>query len=208
MSNHDEKRGRMDDLDESLEETSDSIDNSSSTLDDVERRLEDVEERTEEVENNYDQMEEQTRHAETVIEDLAGALEEEQSRRRFLGRLKDNSGLIGVLGLVGLGGLYGSTRNDEAEWQNDYEVLLEDNDSLEYLGRTLSETVSHKQDVLASEIEVAVNNHRKIGLGLNPNYADVGVKRNEFADYTLQSRTNLDDTYRDTIDEVQDVTLE
>lgn len=119
-------------------------------------------------------------------------------------RVRDESGidhnkrksLVAAGGLLSGGALAESLygiNEDNPEWQQTYQVLTQDN--LDSVADDMTTSSYESLSRLGHSINKALDNHRKVALGLNPEYGDVGVRQSNFDEYVLQKRVDLPDTY-------------
>lgn len=206
----------LDQIDSSREDIENEINDSQENTGDIERELENIEDATENIGLTYDNMEEQLQYAETIISDLSGALqkkEDETGETSIIGKTS-RRGFLGLLGLGGLAGLLDSAALEDRSFRTSrYETVVDEINGLEEFSDWLSETENNYQDRLAAEIDSALANHNRVAIGLYESrlphitgYGDIGVRKNEFADYTLQSRTELDDGYFSTLQKADEFT--
>lgn len=178
-----------------IAQATEEYDSHESQLSDIERRLERTSAEAEEVKEKFYEARSNYDDAKTVVETFAEALERERENKEEEIENKkkwQRRALIGTAaGLLG-GGLYG-LREDDPEWQETYQILAQDN--LEPVARDMTSSNYKSLNELGHMIDGALDDHRRVALGLNPEYGDVGVKHNDYQDFVLQERVDLPDAY-------------
>jgi molybdopterin converting factor small subunit len=172
--------------DSGTEELDSEIDELGSGVDELKDHLGRLHYRIEKADDERDEM---ARNIAVIYRALE-EIDKKMTRRTALGGL---AGLFGLGGLAGLGANYLGSSESDPEWQSSYEVLIEDG-----LGSIADEfAVSDYERInrLGNGLREALDDHDEVALGFDPVYGDIGVRGNNWEDWTLEERVDLEDPY-------------
>ncbi len=144
------------------------------------------------------------------LEDLGGPRGPTSTRRRAirwgLGAL--TAGALGGAAVVAGSEAYDHLTDPEFTPET-YDPMIEDHGDLNELGNEYSVSSHKSLRELAGEIDSALDDHRRVSIGLDSQllggYADIGIRRNNHAEWTLQSRTELGDGYSRALELARDI---